>query len=226
MSTVTAKEIFSLRKHGQYKDAYDAARLLYATDKSQYASSTMFWAAVDMLKMKVREGRMYEAQKIFLALQRLSGVLVDERDRICDALDKCDMLIHGDNANHVSKNNDPKHLRLGVWGENLAAAFLRDKGYVILERNWHSGHRDIDIIAQDGEWIVFVEVKTRNNRNFADPLSAIDHNKQRNLLRAMNHYIKNHKLENPCRLDVITIVGTPDSGQPEIDHIEHCSISR
>ena len=65
------------------------------------------------------------------------------------------------------------HNELGTWGEEMAVRFLERKGYTILERDWKSGHRDIDIIATDGEIIVFVEVKTRRNRMFGEPEEAI-----------------------------------------------------
>ena len=49
------------------------------------------------------------------------------------------------------------HNELGQWGENLAAEYLCSKGYVIIDRDWRSGHRDLDIIAEDGDVVVFVE---------------------------------------------------------------------
>jgi len=101
---------------------------------------------------------------------------------------------------------------------------LREKGYVILERDWHSKHRDIDIIAQNGETIVFVEVKTRRNNDFGTPLKAVDHQKQQNLLRAINHYIHYRRLDCPWRFDVISIVGTPGCQDPQIAHLEDINI--
>ena len=113
-----------------------------------------------------------------------------------------------------------KHNDLGAWGEELAAHYLQGKGYTILERDWHSGHRDIDIIALDGETVVFVEVKTRRNRLFTEPEDAIDYQKLRNLRAAMNHYVKFQRLQREIRLDVVTVVGTPDNGTPAITHIQ------
>ena len=55
------------------------------------------------------------------------------------------------------------HNELGKWGEDLAAEYLEKKGYTIVERDWKSGRRDIDIIALDDDVVVFVEVKTRRN---------------------------------------------------------------
>ena len=62
------------------------------------------------------------------------------------------------------------HNELGKWGEDCAADYLQRKGYTIVERDWKSGHRDIDIIAADKDGtIVFIEVKTRRNRLLATP---------------------------------------------------------
>jgi putative endonuclease len=113
-----------------------------------------------------------------------------------------------------------KHNELGAWGEALAADYLQGKGYTIVERDWHSGHRDLDIIAMDGETVVFVEVKTRHNRVFGEPEEAVDYQKLRNLRAAINHYVKLHRLWQEIRLDVVTVVGTPESGTPEICHLQ------
>ena len=112
------------------------------------------------------------------------------------------------------------HNEVGKWGEEVAASFLREKGYVILERDWHSGHRDIDIIARDGDVVVFVEVKTRSKNYLMSPLSAIDYEKIRNLKLAANHYIKYRYLDNEFRFDTVTIVGNMGDFDIEIEHIE------
>ena len=111
------------------------------------------------------------------------------------------------------------HNELGKWGENCAEEFLRRKGYVIIERDWHSGHRDIDIIALDGNVMVFVEVKTRRNRLFVDPEMAVDYKKIWNLRRAANHYVKYRRIDLELRFDIVTVVGMMGT-EPEIDHIE------
>jgi len=112
------------------------------------------------------------------------------------------------------------HNELGTWGEELAAQYLLKKGYTILERDWKSGHRDIDIIAIDDDVVVFVEVKTRRNRLFIEPEEAVDYMKLRNLRAAINHYVKYKRIDHEIRLDVITVVGTPKQGEPDISHIE------
>lgn len=112
------------------------------------------------------------------------------------------------------------HNELGTWGEEMAVRFLERKGFTILERDWKSGHRDIDIIATDGEIIVFVEVKTRRNRMFGEPEEAIDYQKLRNLRVAINHFVKYKCINQEIRLDAINVVGTPGGGEPEITHIQ------
>ena len=112
------------------------------------------------------------------------------------------------------------HNELGAWGEEQASAFLQHKGYDIVERNWKIGHRDLDIIALNDGMVVFVEVKTRRNRVFAEPEEAVDYRKLQNLRLAINYYVKAKHINRGFRLDVITVVGTPEGGPPEITHIE------
>ena len=114
------------------------------------------------------------------------------------------------------------HNELGKWGEDTAADYLQRNGYTIVERDWKSGHRDLDIIALDGEHdeLVFVEVKTRRNRLFADPEVAVGYQKIRNLQQAANHYVKYRNVSQNIRFDLVTLVGTPD-GNTEIEHIEN-----
>ena len=76
---MTAKEIFDLRKQGRKEEAYEQARLLYATDKSGYASAVMFWTVVDILRSRVNEGKTDEAKRIMMALERLRPNVPDKR---------------------------------------------------------------------------------------------------------------------------------------------------
>jgi putative endonuclease len=116
-----------------------------------------------------------------------------------------------------------EHNELGRWGEDIAASYLLEKGFVILERDWHSGHRDIDIVAMKDEVIVFVEVKTRRNRMFTDPETAVDWRKMRSLRLSANHYVNYCKTDRDIRFDVVTVVGMPGA-TPEIQHLEDISI--
>ena len=115
------------------------------------------------------------------------------------------------------------HNELGKWGEDLAAKFLEGQGYEILERDWKSGHHDLDIVAGNEEGLAIVEVKTRRNRLFGNPEEAIDYKKRLSLQSAINHYIKAHHIKAPVRFDVISIVGTIGS-TPEIDHIKDVAL--
>lgn len=110
------------------------------------------------------------------------------------------------------------HNELGRWGEDLAATFLEEKGYQIIERDWKSGHHDLDIVATEGSALVIIEVKTRRNRLFGNPEEAIDYKKRKSLQSAINHYVKTHHFGSSVRFDIISIVGTIGS-KPEIDHI-------
>ena len=214
---MNVKDVFELRKQGNKEEAYEAARSLYATDKGPYASTAMFWTAVDVLRLRVDEGRLDEAEKIFLALKRLFPTVPDKDGWVEDAFEKCREQIETD-------SRGPEHLQTGIWGEELAMAYLREKGYAILERDWHSKHRDIDIIAQDGETTVFVEVKTRKSRDISDPLDAIGYQKRHNLRHAIQHYLNYRNITN-YRFDVISIVGAIDCMNPEIEHIKDFNIN-
>lgn len=222
---MTAKDIFELRKQGRKAEAYEAARALYATDKSPYASLAMFWTAVDMLRLQVSTGRLDEAEKIFLAIERLLPTVPDKDGRVNDAFENCRDLLAKATTRQHQQAGLPEHLQTGTWGEELAADYLREKGYIILDRDWHSGHRDIDIIAQQDGCIVFVEVKTRRSTDFRSPAQAVDYHKQQNLLRAINHYIHYRHLDMPWRFDVISIVGVPGR-HPDIEHIEDFTLNQ
>ena len=115
------------------------------------------------------------------------------------------------------------HNEFGKWGEDLAADYLRDKGYAIIDRDWKSGHHDLDIVAKEGDTLVIVEVKTRRNRLFGNPEEAIDYRKLQSLQQAINHYIKYRHIDSEIRFDIITVVGMIGD-TPEIDHIKDVAL--
>ena len=221
---MTAKEIFDLRKQGRKEEAYEEARLLYATDKSGYATTAMFWTAVDILRSRANEGKIDEAKKIFMALERLQPRVPDDNGWVPDALERCRSILEKGLKRCRRIKNSTTNIAVGTWGEDLAATYLRQKGYVILERDWHSNHRDIDIIAQDGECLVFVEVKTRKSDKIISPIEAVNWMKQRNLARSINHYLQYRNVQQPWRFDVISIIGS-FSKEPIIEHIEDFQLS-
>ena len=115
------------------------------------------------------------------------------------------------------------HNELGKWGEDLAADYLQRKGYTIIERDWKSGRRDLDIVAKNGDVIVFVEVKTRRNSLYGQPEEAVDYRKLQSLQQAINHYIKFRHISQEVRFDIISIVGTIGS-EPDIQHIQDVAL--
>lgn len=111
------------------------------------------------------------------------------------------------------------HNVLGKWGEELAAEYLQRKGYSIIDRDWKSGRRDIDIVATDDDTVVFVEVKTRHDSLFGPPEESVDYRKRENLRLAINHYVKCHNVSLPIRFDIISIIGSLGH-ETEIEHFE------
>jgi putative endonuclease len=99
-----------------------------------------------------------------------------------------------------------EHLELGKRGEDIACRYLKDKGYKIRERNWKLGRNEIDLIAQDGEFIVIVEVKTRTSNIVAEPETSVTREKQRILVRAANAYIRYFRLSREVRFDIVAIL--------------------
>ena len=87
------------------------------------------------------------------------------------------------------------HNEFGKLGEELAVNYLTGKGYKILERNWHNIHKEIDIIAMDGKFLVIVEVKARRSNEYGNPDIAVTRQKQRLLISATNSYLFRNKLD-------------------------------
>ena len=110
--------------------------------------------------------------------------------------------------------------QLGQVGEKHAARFLRRQRYRIVKRNYRCPTGEIDLIALDGATIVFVEVKTRSSREYADPQDAVTPAKQRRLTRSAKCFLaQTGSQERSCRFDVIAI--TLDDRKPlEIEHIQ------
>jgi len=111
---------------------------------------------------------------------------------------------------------------LGNRGERQAAAFLSKNGFRILARGVTNRFGEIDLIALDGETIVFVEVRTRRSREAGDPAESVTPEKQAHLTRAALTYLKQKKLlERPSRFDVVAIVWPDDAKAPEIRHYKN-----
>ena len=105
----------------------------------------------------------------------------------------------------------------GKRSEIIAANYLKKKGYKILETNYKNKIGEIDVIAKDKDYIVFVEVKARMSGAFGHPFEAIDEMKQQKIHAVASLYlVKNKKYGTNCRFDAISILGIE---KPDITHI-------
>lgn len=106
---------------------------------------------------------------------------------------------------------------IGSEGERAAAEFLEARGYRILERNYRTRLGEIDLVAEEGRTLVFIEVKVRRNDRFGGPAAAITSAKQSRIARLAQQYVVSRRLgERPCRFDVVLIRG----GDPKTRRLE------
>ena len=110
-------------------------------------------------------------------------------------------------------------LGLGRLGEQMATKYLEDNGYVILERNYHKGHLEIDIIALDGKDLVVIEVKSRGYDAIMRPEDAVGHEKRMNMIRLANQFVKSHGRKENVRFDIVAIVKNEHG--VELKHIKN-----
>ena len=104
----------------------------------------------------------------------------------------------------------------GRWGEEVAARYLARQGYKVLTRNYRTPAGELDIVAQDGNSIVFVEVKTRRTSSFGPPQAAVTPKKAAHIIAAAQHYLLDtEQIEGDWRIDVVAVFGSPDL-PPEI----------
>lgn len=122
----------------------------------------------------------------------------------------------------MTNSNEYKSLSVnkrqtGTSYEIKAEEYLINKGYKILERNFRNRSGEIDIIAKDGEYFCFVEVKYRTTNDFGSPLEAVDYRKQNQIRKVAMYYLMKNKLSEwtPCRFDVIGFEGE------KMTHIEN-----
>ena len=130
------------------------------------------------------------------------------------------------------KRNDPslpQHLKTGILGERVAADYLQSKGYTIVKTNYRFLKYEIDIIAKNDKYIVFVEVKTRTEfkgvSRYGRPASAVDAEKRRNLVKAAKSFIKYLNIKGFFyRFDVVEVYVDTDNNTGEntfkINHMQ------
>lgn len=109
----------------------------------------------------------------------------------------------------------------GTVGEDIAVKFLIRKGYHILERNWRIKGGEIDIVADDGGTIVFVEVKSRTSTEYGRGEEAITPHKKEKIISAAKACLRHKGQDRPCRFDVIAILFEKNGKVKEINHIEN-----
>lgn len=112
---------------------------------------------------------------------------------------------------------------LGRWGESLAASYLRKKKYTLLAANYRCRFGEIDLIAENRKYLVFVEVKLRKSADFAQAMEFVDCRKQERIRQTASMFLASHEaLTKQPRFDVIEIYA-PDglkTANPEIKHLE------
>jgi len=105
----------------------------------------------------------------------------------------------------------------GRFGESLATGYLRSLGYFILERNWRCQHKEIDLIASDGETAVFVEVKFRTGKQYGEAEEFVDERKMNFMIDAADQWLEKTNWEGDLRFDIVAI--TAENSKYQIEHI-------
>ncbi len=108
--------------------------------------------------------------------------------------------------------------RLGAYGESVAARLLTERGYRILERNYRCDVGEADIVALDGDVLVFVEVRTRQGTRFGTPEESIGPRKQEKMIEVAQTYVSEHEYDGDWRMDVVAVVLGPDG------RVERCEV--
>lgn len=104
-----------------------------------------------------------------------------------------------------SSGKSESRIKLGKWGESIAALHLESRGFEILERNWRCSRGEIDLVARVGETLVFVEVKTRRGRAMGMPEQGLTPYKSRRLLELAQLYLSHHDLDVSWRIDLVAV---------------------
>ena len=113
-------------------------------------------------------------------------------------------------------------IRLGKWGEGVASRFLQEKGYVLLATNYRCRWGEVDIVAQEGEELVFVEVRTRRGVEFGTPEESVTAAKARKLVATAQEFLQEHDQVNASwRIDLIAIRLDGDRHVQDITHLRH-----
>ena len=121
--------------------------------------------------------------------------------------------------NRSSKTDEiSSHITTGITGEKIARKYLKRHKFRILKTNYSGPHGEIDIIAQEGPDLVFIEVKTRSEEKFFTAESAVDRDKQKHIIKTASNFIEQYRLKKwPCRYDIVAII-LDNENTPTIRH--------
>lgn len=118
----------------------------------------------------------------------------------------------------MARSGDTRQ-ELGQAGEGLAASALRRVGLQVIAARFRTRHGEIDLIAQQGDLLVFVEVKTRRGRGYGWPAEAVTARKRRRMARVAAAFLQRHRARNrPCRFDVVEVEWI-EGREPVVEHI-------
>lgn len=110
---------------------------------------------------------------------------------------------------------------LGEWGESVAANYLQNRGYKILERNWRCARGEIDLIVNAGDVLAFVEVKTRKSRAMGTPEEGLTAKKSLKLIELAQTYMLEKNIDVDWRIDMVAVECDADGTLIRCDHLEN-----
>jgi putative endonuclease len=113
---------------------------------------------------------------------------------------------------------------LGNWGEVRAKNYLIEQGFQIIGQNIRFKKWEVDIVALDGEELVIVEVKTRQTAEIGEPWRAVTQNKQRQIIKVADFYVKTNQIDRNVRFDIVSIVH--NTYRTDIEHIKYAFYPR
>lgn len=120
---------------------------------------------------------------------------------------------------NCTDNSKQNNKITGNWGEQIAAEHLVNNNFSIIHRNWKWGNAEVDIIAQQKHFLIFIEVKTRSTAKFGYPEKAVNKAKQQQYIRLAKAYIQKEKWKLDVRFDVISIIKLTEQ-KFELEHIK------
>lgn len=114
-----------------------------------------------------------------------------------------------------------ERLACGKFGEEEAKKYLQKRGYIVLQTNYRCREGEIDLIAREGEWLVFVEVKTRRSYAYGMPCEAVDERKRSKIIAAAQKYLLDNTIESALRFDVIEVICASEGDGYRLKSLNH-----